>query len=182
VPVLLLTGTPGTGKTEVARAVSARLPGFDVVELNRLVGDDYLYVEDGSKVVDLEALGEKVRSLVQGSAIIEGHLSHLLDVGSLVVVLRTHPRELKERLERKGFTGGKLWENLEAEAIDVCLIESLERHKRVYEVDTTSRSAAEVAEHVLEILEGRGNDFKPGRVDWLEDYLDLKIEEKATMF
>jgi adenylate kinase len=172
--LILLTGTPGTGKTAVSKIFSS-LSGFKIISINDVVGEDYLRIEKGSKVVDPEVISKKIEGLVEQDCIVEGHLSHLLNLDGKVVVLRTHPTELKKRLKKKGFTGTKLEENLEAEAIDVCLIESLERHREVYEIDTTHKKPDEIANHLLEIVQGDAKKFEPGKISWLEDFVEGKV-------
>lgn len=93
---MALTGTPGTGKTTVAELVDADL---DVVHLNDLVEEADLHVgrddERGSLVADLEAIEAHLAD--RDDVLVESHLSHHLRVDR-VVVLRCHPRELRERL------------------------------------------------------------------------------------
>ncbi len=171
---LLLTGTPGTGKTQVAD-VLAELTGFALIGVNDVVGDDYLYIEGESKVVDLELLSKKINGTLHGDSIIEGHLAHyLLEIKGIVIVLRTKPSELRKRLEKRGFSRGKVEENLEAEALDVILIESMELHDEVYEIDTTGKEAEDVAASIHEVLNGRNKNFKPGKISWLEEYVESK--------
>ncbi|NOZ82541.1 MAG: AAA family ATPase [Euryarchaeota archaeon] len=169
---LIITGTPGTGKTAVAEELGRRL-GVRVVHLSELAelaacGYDHAR---GSVEVDLELLQEAVEEHLSGDVILEGHLAHLLSIDDArVVVLRCSPEVLERRLKARGYSGEKLRENLEAEALDVCLIESVERHSRVYEVDTSHRSAAETAECVIEIIQGKGERYLPGKIDWSEDF------------
>jgi len=61
-------------------------------------------------------------------------------------------------------------ENLEAEALDVCLVEAVERYDEVYELDTTGRSPEETAAAVEEIIKGKGGKYRPGKIDWAEGY------------
>jgi adenylate kinase len=170
---ILLTGTPGTGKSVVAKIFS-KLSGFNFVSINDVVGEDYLYMDGGSKVVDPKVLTKKIKGMINGDTVIEGHLAHLLNIRGIVVVLRTNPRELKERLEAKGFSNEKLDENLEAEALDICLLESIENHKRVNELDTTGKRADDVAKVILKIVKGEDLNSKPGKVNWLEDYIESR--------
>lgn len=151
-----LTGTPGVGKTTVARVLSER--GYEVHALGSLVEEGLNLGRDeerDSLLADLDALEERLRG---ERGVLEGHLSHLLDV-DVAVVLRCDPRELERR-------GGNR-ENLEAEALDVVLQEAVERCDEVHEVDATDLSPEEAADRVEAALEGR-EEFPPGSVDWTD--------------
>jgi len=170
----LLTGTPGTGKTSIGRELSNK--GYSIIYLNDCVGDDYLRLEEGCKVVDPLVLGEKIKNSLKPGCVVEGHLAHLLGIAGVVIVLRTAPDVLRFRLTEKGFSNPKSEENVEAEALDVVLIEALELHKQVFEIDTTEQSAAESASNVIKIMEGETTGFTPGTVSWLNDYFDEKLK------
>jgi adenylate kinase len=163
-----LTGTPGTGKSTVAPLVDA---GFKVIDLNALIKDGYNLGADperGSIIADLDRLDEFVEGL-HGDYIIEGHVSHLLPVDK-VIVLRVSPAMLRKRLEERGWIKAKIDENVEAEALDVILVEALELSDNVYEINATGMTQSEVAEAIREII--RGTDkYKPGSVDFSEELL-----------
>ena len=148
---IALTGTPGVGKTSVAKILEGR---YEVLHLSDMVerftiGYDK---ERQSKIVDEEAMDEYIRGIKEKSILlIEGHLSHLLSVDA-VILLRCHPDELKKRLMKKGWNEIKIRENLEAEALDIILERALERHERIWEVETTGKGIEEVAREVDEIL------------------------------
>ena len=72
----------------------------------------------------MEVLGRAAED-IEEDVMFEGHLSHLLRV-DLAVVLRCSPKVLKERLEAKGWRESKIMENVEAEAVDVILVEALD--------------------------------------------------------
>ncbi len=171
--IVLLTGTPGTGKSTVAKILSERL-GYRLIGLNEWINEaarEAIVGYDKSKdtkVIDIELVRKKIKG-IKGNVIIEGHLSHLSGIGDIVVVLRAHPRVLRRRL--KGFSDSKRQENIEAEALDVCLIESIENNdaSKVFEVDTTDKQPDDVADAVIEIVEGRGDEYKPGKIDWSEE-------------
>ncbi len=168
--IILITGTPGTGKSSTARSLSKKI-NKELISINDLE-DIYTGVDEegGSKIVDIKLLQDKLHDMIKGDTIIEGHLSHLLSFGDIVIVLRTHPEELRGRLKERGFGKDKIQENLEAEALDVCLIEALENHKEVYEINTTEKSPEETATAITKILGGKTDEFRPGKYDWSEEF------------
>jgi len=157
--VIVLTGTPGTGKSSAAQELHHC--HFDVIRVN-----DFVKKND-----TLESISGKVKKAIKGKekTIVEGHFAHLLGIKGICVVLRTHPEVLRRRLEEKKFSARKITENLEAEALDVCLIESTQRYKRVYEIDTTQLTPEETAEKIKKINSKRKN-YSAGRIDWSEDF------------
>ncbi|MFO7966230.1 MAG: adenylate kinase family protein [Archaeoglobaceae archaeon] len=161
--IVTITGTPGVGKSTVADILNDK--GYVVKSVGELA-EKYETItgeEMGSRIIDTEALSSRIdRSRF---TILEGHLSHQLDP-DMVIVLRCNPKIMKERLAKKGWEEAKILENLEAEITDSILMEAMS-HKTVYEVDTSERSPEEVAEVVIKLIEEGGEDFKPGKIDWI---------------
>ncbi|MGV8175556.1 MAG: adenylate kinase family protein [Methanothrix sp.] len=163
---IALTGTPGTGKTTVARL----LP-YPVLDINFLVkGGMNLGVDPvrGCLDADMDALAKHLNSIdSEETVILEGHFAHHFADWS--IVLRLHPSALRLRLIERGYSENKIRENLEAEALDIILAEAAEMCSRVDEIDTTDKSADQVAEIVIGIIEGTLR-LAPGQVDWLEEF------------
>ena len=123
-----------------------------------------------STQVDLAALAARFRStaVAQLPVVVVGHLAHLLPIRD-AIVLRCHPVELGRRLERahRG-RGADRRANVEAEATDVVLLEALGLGRRIWEVDTSGRSVADVAREVSSLVRRRPR-ARYGAVDWLGD-------------
>jgi len=164
-----VTGTPGVGKTTACALVKV----VRVVHVNELaeeVGACTGYDKKrGTKEVDVAKLRKAV-SCMEGDVILEGHLSHYLSP-DLAIVLRCSPSVLEERLRRKRWTAKKVRENVEAEAVDVVLIEALEEAPEVCEVNTTSMTPEAVARAIEDILKGKREKYRVGDVDWSQEVL-----------
>ena len=106
------------------------------------------------------------------SVLLVGHLAHLMPCDH-VVVLRTSPRVLRDRLEARGWPVAKVLENVEAEAVGVILVEAMELEPSVpvLEVDTTSSTSEETARRIAVALDGGGPGLEAGRVDWSEEVM-----------
>lgn len=179
--VVAVTGTPGTGKSTFAEALAGKLGAF-LLRLNDLVEETGIYEieEDGTKAVRVGDLRREFRRAigrVTGHVVVEGHMSHLLPGNILthVVVLRSHPDAIFRRLVERGYDRDKAEKNAEAEALDIILWEAVKEHgtKKVFEIDTTERSAGECVNLFLRAMKGTA-DLKPGRMRWLEEYLSSK--------
>lgn len=164
---IALTGTPGTGKSRVARSLGAR---WRVSEVGDLARSAHTARGAGRAVeVDLRGLDRWLdRHPAERPDLLVGHLAHLLDVDG-AIVLRCRPTELRRRLARARRGGPRDRQaNAIAEAVDLVLRESLDRRLRVWEIDTTHRPPDQVARAVERILRDRPTPARP-RVDWLAD-------------
>jgi adenylate kinase len=164
-----VTGTPGVGKTSACALVKS-LP---VIHVNELV--DQLDMVSGydrnrkTKEVDVTKLAKAVAKM-KGDLILEGHFSHMLRP-DVAIVLRCSPKVLEQRLMKKDWDEKKVHENVEAEAIDVVLIEALENVPEVCEIDTTRRKPAQVAKDIERIVAGERQKYRVGNVDWSGEVL-----------
>ncbi|MDH3364636.1 MAG: adenylate kinase family protein [Thermoplasmata archaeon] len=165
-----LTGTPGVGKT----CASSLVGTIEVVSVHELAEKCHAVVgfdeERDTVEVDIDTLADAV-SRIEGDVMLEGHLSHLLGVEQ-AIVLRCSPTVLRQRLAAKGWSDAKVRENVEAEAIDVILIEAIEAVTRVCEIDTSSMRVEDVARAIEEILSGESEKYPVGHVDWSQEVFD----------
>jgi len=175
--IIIVTGTPCVGKTSVSKKLAVKLDAVHV-NLAELVKREKLYSdidkERNSIIADLDKVSQRIKEVIQeakGDVIIDGHYAvHVVDPETVdfVFVLRKDPRRLKVLMERRGYSGKKLWENLEAEILDVCLLEAIDvcGKDKVCEIDTTDMSIDEVVDEVLKVINGE-RKCSVGIVDWL---------------
>jgi len=164
---IAVTGTPGVGKTTVARRLAEELGAeyFDVTEAVCEGASSGYDDGRGVPVADIEALRDAVPDEGDEGVIMDGHLTHQLEPDA-VVVLRCCPEVLRERLVERGWDDEKVRENVESETLDVVLAEAVGTDAPVYEFDTTDESPDETVERVVRALED--GDERVGVVDWFE--------------
>ncbi len=155
------------GKTSAASLVKS----IEVVSVNALAEESHAMASlDEARdtvEVDIDVLAGVV-SEMEGEVLLEGHLSHLLGV-DMAIVLRCSPAVLRHRLSAKGWADAKVRENVEAEAVDVILIETVEAVTRICEIDTTNMRVEDVAYAIEEILSGESEKYPVGHVDWSQE-------------
>jgi adenylate kinase len=175
--VILITGTPCTGKTTTAKQLAAKLNAYyinltDYAKTYGLtLGEDkerktIIINEDKMR----KTLAETINASEKANIIIDGHYASAVTPTELVTkvfVLRRNPKELKQFMEKCGFEDLKLWENLSAEILDICLVEAMQAQEgKVCELDITGKPIEEVVEEILDVLE-KGKKCFSGIVDWL---------------
>ena len=175
--VIIVTGTPGVGKSTVSKELSSRLV-CRLVSVGDLVKDERLYTRVDRKrdtlVADMDQTSKRLSDIVSGSSemlIVEGH--YAVDVVpqetvKLVFVLRRDPEELREILRKRSYGEQKIRENIAAEILDVCLYDAVDRcgAEKVCEVNVTGRKADEVVDEIQQVMQGK-KKCRIGIVDWL---------------
>jgi adenylate kinase len=160
-----LTGTPGTGKSTLSHELEER--GYPVTHLADTIGP-YIIEEDKERdtlVVDEEAWA---REFCPVDGIVEGHLAQYLPCDR-IIVLRCRPDVLAQRLKKRNYSEKKIRENVEAEALDIILQETVERFRdeQIYEIDTTSCGLMELTEEAEKVIQGTRPPTY-GMIDWSE--------------
>ncbi|MCW4053481.1 MAG: adenylate kinase family protein [Candidatus Bathyarchaeota archaeon] len=176
--VILITGTPCVGKTTLARQLCKKLNAA-YINLTELAEKEHLIQGEDekrkTKIINEKKMRRKIRVSLDkaedGDIIIDGHYAATVvpkNYVTRVFVLRRNPVELRRFMEKNGFQGPKLWENLASEILDVCLVEALSKHERekVCELDVTGKTVKDSANEVVAIINSR-KKCHTGCVDWL---------------
>jgi adenylate kinase len=176
--VILITGTPCVGKTTLAIQLVSRIGGL-YINLTDLAKKENLVLREdamrNSLVVNEDKMRKTIAKIVKetdkSSVVVDGHYAAVVTPKGLVskvLVLRRDPRELRVFMTKCGFSPAKMSENLEAEVLDVCLVEALRENKKsvVCEVDVTGKTTEQSLDEVMGILDNR-KTCCVGVVDWL---------------
>jgi adenylate kinase len=173
---VLVTGTPGTGKTTMGEMLAQEL-GLNHIEIGKVVKDhgfhsghndafDTLDVteDDEDRLLDhLEPI------MVRGNNVVDYHSCDFFPKRwfHLVIVLRADTSSIFDRLTSRGYNAHKRDENVEAEIVGV----TEEAARDSYDEDVvfvrTNDSIDEMMETVAFIADAMAN-FRPGEADAAE--------------
>lgn len=172
-----MTGTPGTGKTAIAKAL-AKAVNAVVIDANALVKRRGLWFNKAKHEADLGRLKKEILREIkkaereQRGFVCEGHLLCEFPLPcDACVVLRCDPRELARRLRARGYARRKIAENALCEILDYCVIRAERAYgaKRVIQVDATKRVSPAQA---LRAAKTRQN----AEVDWSAVLLNKRFK------
>jgi adenylate kinase len=176
--VILLTGVPGVGKTTIAKILANKIRGMHI-NLSDFAEKEGLIIGYDEKrdtnIIDLDNLSEILDHIIKNKrehVIIDGHFSHQAvkpEKISNAFVIRKAPWILISVLEERGYSKKKIMENVEAELLDVCLSEAINKlgRKKVCEINATNIIPDEVVSEIFSIIQGR-KACLCGYVDWLD--------------
>lgn len=145
--IIVVTGTPGSGKTTIATAIARRANAV-YIDVNQVIKKEKLTAsfdkKRNVKIVDTEKLNKVLIEIVkearkkQTPLIIDSHLSHYLPKKyvDLCIVTKTSLKKLKKRLQKRNYSKAKIRENMDCEIFDVCLMEAKEAGHTIKVVET----------------------------------------------
>ena len=142
--VIIISGTPGTGKTTLARRLAKELK-HKLVDVNKLIKEKSLSEgydkERKCEIVDTKRLNKELIKLIKKDKrlVIDSHLSHYLPKKyvDFCIITKCELKELEKRLKRKSYSKAKIREDLDVEIFDTFRIEALEAGHKVVVVDTS---------------------------------------------
>jgi adenylate kinase len=162
--IIAVSGTPCTGKTMVAKLLAEKL-GYRYVDLNRVAEEKGFYSgfdeRRGVRIVNTDLVGKEIRKM-EGDIVLDSHYAHEMD-NDLTVILRTNPKELRERMRKKGWPTPKIEENVQAEIMEICMTEALALGRKIIEIDTTREGPEGIVEEIITSLHKKGHK-QPGHL------------------
>ncbi|KAJ7293378.1 AAA domain-containing protein [Mycena rebaudengoi] len=160
-PVIIITGTPGTGKSTHAQLLVEESPvPLRHINVGEWVKEKGFYEEFDqewqSYTVDEDKLLDELEPLVAaGGVILDWHTCDAFPErwADLVVVLRCDHSQLWERLEKRNYALKKIQENNEAEIMQVVLEEARASYPPEIVVELKSESMEDLEANVARIVE-----------------------------
>lgn len=142
---IIVTGTPGTGKTTLSLALQKEL-GIGYIDVTKLIRTKKLASGYDKKrdcaIVDIKKLNSNLISDLAkrtSAVVIDSHMSHYLPKKHvlLCIVCTCKLKELRRRLKQKGYSDEKVRENLDCEIFETSLIEATKKKHNLLVIDTT---------------------------------------------
>ena len=176
--VIIVTGTPGTGKTTFAKEL-AKAIGADYVNVTKYVSEHKLYSgidrQRRTKIIDVQRTRRRLHKelkAARGLVVVDTHVPDGIvpkEMVMLAFVLRCDPRILEGRLHAKKWKKSKIQENLLAEIIDSCLIVTVKHYgsRKAVQLDTSRTKLKQTIALAKRSIQG-----KPSRelkIDWLTE-------------
>lgn len=158
-PNIIITGTPGVGKTTHCESLAAKT-GLHHLSINEVVkkhsiGEASNDPDDPNlQIVDEDRLLDVIENdLEDGGQIIDWHACDLFPPRQidLVAVLRCDNKILYDRLKARGYGEKKLQENLDCEIMEVLVQEARDAFEQEQVVELKSEEADDVDANVERI-------------------------------
>jgi len=181
--ILVLTGTPGTGKTYFSNKLEKALQGKRVLVVHaNEIAKAYAFSKDkyGSQIINMHKLANALNHIISSNAnaydfiIFEGHL--LCDIRirrAIAIVLREHLSILLQRLRARKYPAGKINENIVAEALDYCGQHAERNYTQVVELIASDKGTLK---KLISIAKGRQVKTKP--IELLEELVSIMRKQK----
>ncbi|MCX8183356.1 MAG: AAA family ATPase [Crenarchaeota archaeon] len=179
--VIVVTGTPGTGKTSLCRYIASKNKGWVHLDLNRFAAEvNAIIGYDNSLETSIVHMGILKRALLKHVSnsvgvhlLIDGHYAAEVSPVKHVdycLVLRCRPDVLWRRLRSvRRYSEDKARRNVESEITDYCyLMAKLHlKRKRIVQLDTTGISVGKTYIRFMECYR-KGFKCRGDIVDWVD--------------
>ncbi|KAL3658905.1 hypothetical protein V7S43_016048 [Phytophthora oleae] len=158
-PNILVTGTPGTGKTSMCQQLAERSQLLTHLNVGDLVKERGLhngrdeefdcFILDEDKVCD-----EMEDMMAEGGKVVDFHTCDFFPERwfDLVVVLRVDNTTLFDRLHKRGYSEKKVAENVECEIMEVVLQEARESYAPEIVQELPSRTVEDMESNIDRVL------------------------------
>ena len=158
-PNVLVTGTPGTGKTTFSQLL-ANYTGLAHHNVGQAVSEHKLYAQWDSTydlpVFDDDMVVDHFEPIQAGEGVIlDFHSSGLFPLRwfDLVILLRANNTVLFDRLTPRGYSSEKIHENLQCEILEVTSEEVYESYPKEIVLELTNEQESQMEVNLQKVME-----------------------------
>lgn len=172
-PNILITGTPGTGKTTMSSAL-AEATQLRHVNIGDLVKEKNLHdgwdEEFDCHVINEDLVCDELEDMMEeGGIIVDYHGCDFFPERwfDRVVVLQTDNTILYDRLSKRGYTGSKLSNNIECEIFQTLLEEAKDSYQEDIVIAMRSDSIDDINKNVADLT------------DWVASWCNQSVQNDS---
>lgn len=181
-PNIIITGTPGCGKTSLSKSLAESLSGSDYKHYNiselakeRDCIESYDKERDTGVVDEDKLLDSLENDLREGGAIVDWHCCDIFPkrLIDLVVVLRTDNSLLYDRLKAREYSDKKIDENIDCEIMEVILNDANLAYNKEIVIELRSNNEEEIKDNQVRIeawIEAWKKDHEDGATNEISEF------------
>ena len=161
---ILITGTPGTGKTTNARSIAKamKIPYANVTTIINTHPEVIDKIESGVRIIKPN-LKKVLKKVLPKNFVIDTHLLEFIPDVDIIVILRCEPFELKKRLVKRKYKKEKIKDNLEVEILDYFTTMTGAK-KKVIEIDTSKSTSETNIKKIVKMIKNK--KWNKGSINW----------------
>lgn len=149
---ILITGTPGCGKTTLAKGLSKKLNYSYINEkdfaLKNSIGE---FNEENELEIPTRLFEKKMNSYLKSkkNIILEGHTLCEMKLNvDLVILIKIDPEELQGRLEQRNYSDVKIMDNVFCEGIEYCNKKLKKNYSKFFVINSKNSAALTLAQAI----------------------------------
>lgn len=143
---IIISGTPGTGKSTLAKVLVSKIKFkfLNIEPVLKKISEGY-DKKKYCKIINLKKFNQEIIKLIKKEKkdfIIASHLIHHLPkeyVDLCLITQCSDLKALKKRLQKRKYSCKKIEENLQCEIFEICLSEARENGHKVLVVETSKK-------------------------------------------
>ena len=174
--IIAITGTPGTGKSTIAKQLAQTMQ-FNLIDVNE-VAKKTSSKKDGKEVVaNLPKLTQALKTQIKKAknAIIEGHLIVEMKLPlDILLILRCSPKKLEKRLQKRKYSKRKILDNLLCEAQNYTGVYAAANYPNITILEINTTKFPTLAKFTATLAQGGDS------VDFSKDLLQLAKRDATT--
>ncbi|KRX08112.1 P-loop containing nucleoside triphosphate hydrolase [Pseudocohnilembus persalinus] len=160
-PNILVTGTPGVGKTTFCQLLEGTIENLEHINIGKYVHEKKLYVDWNTDFdvpeFDVDKVCDYFEPIMQqGGKIVDFHSCDFFPERwfDMVILLRCDNTNLFDRLQARNYTQKKIQENIECEILEVTSQEVFESYNKDIIVELQNSKQEDMEKNLNIVIEG----------------------------